>query len=75
MSTPLHDGALLCMSAFTAACVSALMVENQVARIDWIKVLAIMGEVRAAEVNARRLGLCISWTLTDSIALTTRSAC
>jgi hypothetical protein len=51
------------------------MVENQVARIDWIKVLAIMGDVRAAEVNARRLGLCISWTLTDSIALTTRSAC
>ena len=52
MSTPLHDGALLRMSAITAACVSALMVENHVARIDWIKVLATMGDVRAAEVNS-----------------------
>ena len=46
------------------------MVGIHVARIDWIEVLAILSDVRATEVNARRHECRMSWTVTDSIALT-----
>ena len=66
---PLHGGALLRMSAFTAACGRAWLVDLHVAIMDCIGVLAILGAVCAAEVNARRFESRISRTLTDSIAL------
>jgi hypothetical protein len=50
------------VNALTGACGRALLVEIHVARIDWIKALAVLGGVYAAAVNTR----CVeTWNIVD----------